>query len=161
MSRPLHQDITYVQGNRLARSLPYPALSRLCSQSLSRLLCRDWVFFLPSPVHTSCGSKARVHGCNTLILKHNVFPFGHLSIRSPTSLRSVCLNIGAQHPSSLRLKCTPKINLNHTANCCRTSDDYEHLVLKSTCHCTQDDPCHDCDTRNTSVRHHPLYLSFP
>ena len=44
------------------------------------------------------------------------------------------------------------------ANRCRPSDDHDRGSIK---HVTQAKPRHDCNTRNTSNRHHPLYLSFP
>ena len=34
-------------------------------------------------------------------------------------------------------------------------------IWGSMIHVTQDKPRHDCNTRNTSVRHHPLHLSIP
>ena len=48
---------------------------------------------VPAPPVLVCSS------CNTLTLKHNVLVFGHLSIRSPTSLRSVYMKLAAYtHP---------------------------------------------------------------
>ena len=81
---------------------PFPRRTPSRGHSLSRVLCRDNIL---TPART-CLRLECTRTCNTLILilKHDVLASGPLPIRSPGSLRSVYLKIGAQRSSLSRLK---------------------------------------------------------
>ena len=91
LSHPASLTPSHPLSPSLTLSHPYPILSPPRGQSLSRVLCRDWIL---SPLHLYL-FVVRTHKRSTLILKHDVLAFVHLSIRIPLSQRSVYLKIGA------------------------------------------------------------------
>ena len=134
-----HQD-TYVQG-----WLSLPILSPSSGQLFNCVLSHDWVIFSLSPVLV-CSSNG-------------VLAFGHLSIRSPTSLPWVYLKIAAYtHPCRAS-------NVPQRSSTTTQPTDVEPPAIMtiwgSVKRVMQDKPRHDCNTGDTSIRHHPLYLSFP
>ena len=118
------------------------------------MLCHDWSFSRSRPYLFAI----RVHECNTLVLKHEASVFGHLSIRSPMSPRSVYLKIAA-YPHPRRVSHVPHRS-SPTTDPTGVESPTIMTIRGAMKDVTQDKPHYDCNTRNTFNRYHPIYHSF-
>ncbi len=146
---------TRSRGSPLWPSLPYSILPPSHGQSLSRNLCSDWKFFW-LPLVLVCGSNARVR---YLILKYDGRAFGLL-----VNWKSHIPMISVVKDWSLTLILVTVSNVPQRSSPTMLPTNVEPqtvvTISGSIKHVAQGEPRHDHNTRNTSIRHHPIYLSF-